>query len=125
MSLLRRVRLQIKPAAQRLGQYRHAAARFAVAATATVIINAPLFALGGGRLASTTAITGAATEISGPFAYGASLLMVAGSAIAWYRHHHDMGALGNGALGALFVSGVALGAPTVLSFVPGAAGALI
>ncbi len=76
-------------------------------------------------MAATQAVSAAATEISGPFAYGASLLMVTGSAIAWYRHHHDAGALTNGALGTLFVAGTALGASTLMGFVPGVTGALI
>jgi hypothetical protein len=99
--------------------------RLAVAGTALAITSAPMWALAGGRMAATQAITGAASEISGPFAYGASLLMVTGSAIAWYRHHHDAGALTNGALGTLFVAGTALGASTLMGFVPGVTGALI
>jgi hypothetical protein len=95
--------------------------------TATVLtIHAPLWAAGGGQhLAATGAIVAASTEISGPFAYGASLLMITASAIAWWRNHHDMGHLGNATLGALFVSGVALGAATVIGIIPGAAGAVI
>jgi hypothetical protein len=84
-----------------------------------------MWALTGGHMASTVAINGAANEISGPFAYGASLLMVTGSAIAWFRHHHDFGALGNGTMGALFVAGVALGAGSLLGFIPGVTGGLI
>ncbi len=125
MNTLRRILLQIKPAAQRLGELRHTAVRMTVAATGFVIASSPMWALAGGRMAATQAITGAASEISGPFAYGASLLMVTGSAIAWYRHHHDAGALTNGALGTLFVAGTALGASTLMGFVPGVTGALI
>jgi hypothetical protein len=103
----------------------HLAGRLAMAGVASVITTAPMWALGGGRLAATQGISNVATELSGPFAYSASLVMVVGSAIYWYRHHHDMGALGNGVLGTAFVAGVAMGAPTVLSMVPGATGALI
>jgi hypothetical protein len=84
-----------------------------------------MWALTGGHMASTVAINGAASEISGPFAYGASLLMVTGSAIGWFRHHHDMGALGQGTMGALFVAGAALGAGSLLGFIPGVTGGLI
>jgi hypothetical protein len=125
MKTLSRVFLPFKSAAQRLGKYRHAATRLAVVGTAIMVAKAPLWALAGGRMAATQAVSAAATEISGPFAYGASLLMVTGSAIAWYRHHHDAGALTNAALGTLFVAGTALGASTLMGFVPGVTGALI
>jgi hypothetical protein len=72
-------------------------------------------------MAATQAVSAAVTEISGTFAF----LIVAGSAIAWYRHHHDAGALTNGALGTLFVAGTALGASTLMGFVPGVTGAMI
>ena len=85
----------------------------------------PMFALGGGKLAATQALTGLSTEFSGPLAFAGSLIAIVGSALYWYRHHHDMGALSQAGLGTLFVAGVALGAPTVLSFIPGVAGALI
>jgi TrbC/VIRB2 pilin len=101
------------------------ATRMAMAVIANAVTTLPMWAIGGGRMASTQSIANVATELSGPFAYGASLVMVVGSAIYWYRHHHDMGALGNGVLGTAFVAGVAMGAPTVLSMVPGATGALI
>jgi hypothetical protein len=101
------------------------ATRVAMAAAASAVTTAPMWAIGGGTMAATRAVGNVATELSGPFAYGASLVMVVGSAIYWYRHHHDMGALGNGVLGTAFVAGVAMGAPTVLSMVPGATGVLI
>jgi len=125
MNTLRRVFLQIKPASECFWQLRHTAARLAVAGTALVISSSPAWALAGGRLASTAAVTGVASEINGPFAYGASLLMITVAAISWYKHHHDAGALGNGAMGTLFVAGTALGASSLLGFVPGVAGALI
>jgi type IV secretory pathway VirB2 component (pilin) len=100
-------------------------ARLAIASAASIITTAPMWAAGGGRLAATQAISNVSTELSGPFAYGASLTMIVASAIYWYRHHHDMGALGNGVLGTIFVGGVAMGAPTVLSMIPGSTGALI
>jgi hypothetical protein len=100
--------------------------RNAVIGAALLLANsAPGWALGGGRLAATQAINGLAGEFSGPLAYGVSLAMIVGSAVAWFRHHHDMGALGQGALGATFVSGVALGSASLLSFIPGATGALV
>jgi hypothetical protein len=125
MQQLRRIRLQLILVAERLQQLRDITVRLAAAAAVSVIASSPMSALGGGRLAATTAITAAATEISGPFAYGASLIMITGSAIAWWRHHHDMGAISNGALGTLFVAGTALGAASLMGFVPGVAGALI
>jgi type IV secretory pathway VirB2 component (pilin) len=100
-------------------------ARLAIASVASIVTTAPLWASGGGRMAFTQAVSNAGTELSGPFAYGASLVMIVASAIYWYRHHHDMGALGNGILGTMFVGGVAMGAPTVLSMIPGSTGALI
>lgn len=96
-----------------------------VAVTAFMISSAPMWAAGGGRLAATQAINGLAGEVSGPLAYGISLTAVTVAAISWYRHHHDMSGLGQGALGTLFVAGVALGGASLLGFVPGVAGALI
>jgi type IV secretory pathway VirB2 component (pilin) len=98
--------------------------RLAVASAASLIASAPMWAAGG-TMASTQAMGRLSTELSGPFAYSASLAMIVASAVYWYRHHHDMGALGNGILGTMFVGGVAMGAPTVLSMIPGATGVLI
>jgi hypothetical protein len=89
------------------------------------VISAPAFAAGGGRLAVTQAIFGLSTEVAGPLAYGLSLIAIVGTSVSWYRHHHDMGALAQGGMGVLFTSGVALGAASLLSLVPGVAGALI
>jgi type IV secretory pathway VirB2 component (pilin) len=96
----------------------------AAASVATAVVTSPVWAAGG-TLASTQALGKLGTELSGPFAYSASLAMIVASAVYWYRHHHDMGALGNGILGTMFVGGVAMGAPTVLSMIPGATGILI
>jgi hypothetical protein len=98
--------------------------RAALAGIALVVSSAPMWAAGG-TLAATQAINAAGTELSGPFAYGASLSMIVAGAIYWYRHHHDMGALGGGLIGTLLVGGVAMGAPTVLHMIPGATGVLI
>ena len=84
-----------------------------------------MFALSTGRLMSTQAVNGLAREFSGPLAYGLSLIMIVGTAVSWYRHHHDMGALENGGMGALFVGGIALGATSPLGMIPGVSGALI
>lgn len=84
-----------------------------------------VLAVGGGRLMSTQAITGLSSEVAGPLAYGLSLIMVVAGAVSWYRHHHDTGALGNGLAGTLVVAGVALGGSSLLSFIPGVAGAII
>jgi TrbC/VIRB2 pilin len=92
---------------------------------ALALISSPLWAAGGGQLTATRAIAGLSAEVSGPLAYGLSLIMVVGSAISWYRSHHDAGALQNGAMGALFIGGVALGATSLLGFIPGVAGAVI
>lgn len=98
-----------------------------IAQTAIVFVaaTAPAWALGGGRLAATQAINGLSSEVSGPLAYGLSLIAIVGTAVSWYRHHHDMGALAQGGMGALFVGGVALGATSLLGMIPGVAGALI
>jgi hypothetical protein len=85
----------------------------------------PVLAMGGGRLAATQAINGLGSEVSGPLAYGLSLIAIVGTATSWYRHHHDMGALAQGGMGALFVGGVALGATSLMGMIPGVAGALI
>ncbi len=90
-----------------------------------VAANAPALALGGARLAATAGVNGLAGEVSGPLAYGLSLIAVVGTAVSWYRHHHDMGALAQGGMGVLFVGGVALGASSLLGLIPGVAGALI
>jgi hypothetical protein len=92
---------------------------------AVLAVSSPMWAIGAGRLAATQAVSGLSSEVSGPLAYGLSLIMVVGGAISWYRHHHDAGALQNGAMGTLFVGGVALGASSLLGFIPGVAGALI
>jgi TrbC/VIRB2 pilin len=102
--------------------------RFQKAATGLVLVavsSAPAWALGGGRLAATQAMNGLAAEATGPLAYSLSLIAIVGTAVSWYRHHHDMGALAQGGLGTLFVGGVALGASSLLGFIPGVAGALI
>jgi hypothetical protein len=92
---------------------------------ALALISSPLWAAGGGQLVATRAIAGLSGEVSGPLAYGLSLIMIVGSAISWYRNHHDAGALQNGAMGTLFIGGVALGATSLLGFIPGVAGAVI
>jgi hypothetical protein len=92
---------------------------------ALALISSPLWAAGGGQLRATQAIAGLSGEVSGPLAYSLSLIMIVGSAISWYRSHHDAGALQNGAMGALFIGGVALGASSLLGFIPGVAGAVI
>jgi hypothetical protein len=86
---------------------------------------APMWALGGGRMMATQAIAGMSGEVSGPLAYGLALIATVGGAVSWYRNHHDAGALQTGAMGILFVGGVALGASSLLGFIPGVAGALI
>jgi hypothetical protein len=53
-------------------------------------INAPA---GRGRLAATQAISALSTEVAGPLAYGFSLIAIVGTAVSWYRHHHDRGHL--------------------------------
>lgn len=98
-----------------------AAAAAAVFAAST----APALAMGGGRLAATQAISGLSAEVSGPLAYGLSLIAIVGTAVSWYRHHHDMGALAQGGMGTLFVAGVATMGASLLGFIPGVAGALI
>ena len=90
-----------------------------------VMTSAPAWALGGGRLAATQAVTALATEFSGPLAYGLSLIAIVGAAVSWYRHHGEMGALAQTGMGALFVSGVALGATSLLGFIPGVGGLAI
>ena len=94
-------------------------------ASAFTISSAPVWALGGGRLAATQALNSLAGEFSGPLAYAVSLIAIVGTAVSWYRHHHDMGLLAQGGLGALFVGGVALGGASLLGMIPGVAGALI
>jgi type IV secretory pathway VirB2 component (pilin) len=92
----------------------------AVAATST-----HAFAITGGRLAATAAINSVAGEFAGPMAYSLSLIAVVGTAVSWYRHHHEMGSLANGLLGVGFVGGMAIGATSLLGMIPGATGALI
>jgi hypothetical protein len=84
-----------------------------------------MWALGGGRLVATQAIGGLSTEVAGPLAYGLALIATVGAAVSWYRHSHDSSALQTGAMGVLFVGGVALGASSLLGFIPGVAGAVI
>ena len=85
----------------------------------------PVLAAGGGRLAATQAVNGLSAEVSGPLAYGLSLIAIVGTAVSWFRHHHDMGAISQGSMGALFVGGVALGGASLLGMIPGVGGALI
>lgn len=87
--------------------------------------SAPAWALGGGRLAATQAINGLAGEFSGPLAYGLSLIAIVGTAATMYRHHHDMGVLAQTGMGLTFAAGIALGASSLLGFIPGVGGALI
>ncbi len=89
------------------------------------LLSTRVWALGGGRMAATQAVNGLSTEVSGPLAYGLALIATVGGAVGWYRNHHDAGALQNGAMGILFVGGVALGASSLLGFIPGVAGAVI
>jgi len=89
------------------------------------IMATPAFCAGGGRLSATQAINSLSSEVSGPLAYGLSLVAIVGTAVSWYKHHHDMGALAQGSMGALFVGGVAMGATSLMGIVPGVAGALI
>jgi hypothetical protein len=103
--------------------------KFALRASGFILsslLTAPhMLAVGGGRLVATEAIFGLSNEVAGPLAYGLSLIMVVVGAISWYRHHHDMGAVGNGAMGTLAVAGIALGSASLLSFIPGVQGAII
>jgi len=46
-------------------------------------VSAPAFALGPGRLAATAAINGLSGEVSGPLAYGLSLIAIVGTAVSW------------------------------------------
>ena len=88
-------------------------------------LSAPAWAITGGRLVATQAIAGLSNEFTGPLAYGLSLIAVVGTAVSWYRSHHDMSALAQGGMGALFVGGVALGSASLLGMIPGVAGAVI
>ncbi|MGA8026203.1 MAG: TrbC/VirB2 family protein [Bryobacteraceae bacterium] len=97
----------------------------AITIAAFMMTSAPAWALGGGRLAATQALNGLASEFSGPLAYSISLIGIVGTAVSWYRHHHDMGMLAQGGLGTLFVAGVALGGASLLGMIPGVTGALI
>lgn len=99
------------------------AKRMAVIAMALPTVK--VMAIGLGTMASTVAIRGFAGEASGPLAYGLSLIMVVLGAISWFRHHHDMGAIGNGVAGTLVIGGVALGGASLLGFIPGVAGAVV
>jgi hypothetical protein len=94
-------------------------------ASLAAVASARVWALGGGRLAATSAINGLSSEVAGPLAYGLALIATVGGAIGWYRNHHDAGALQTGAMGILFVGGIALGASSLLGFIPGVAGAVI
>jgi len=97
----------------------------AVTAAMFTASSAPAWALGGGRLAATQAISGLAGEFSGPLAYGLSLIAIVGTGATMYRHHHDMGALAQTGMGLTFAAGIALGASSLLGFIPGVGGALI
>lgn len=85
----------------------------------------PIWAAGGGRLAATQAASGLSGEVSGPLAYGVSLIAIVGGAISWYRSHHDMSHLSSGMTNTLIIAGVACGSASLLGFVPGVAGAVI
>ena len=87
--------------------------------------SAPVWAAGGGRLAATQAASSLSGEVSGPLAYGVSLIMIVAGAISWYRSHHDMSHLSSGMTNTLVIAGVACGAASLLGFVPGVAGAVI
>jgi len=110
---------------ERLKTAARPASIFLARAAALAIASAPAWAAGGGRLVATQAMNGLSSEISGPLAYGVSLIMIVISAFSWFRAHHDMSHLGTGTTGTLFVAGVACGAASLLGFVPGVAGAVI
>ena len=98
---------------------------FSGLALTLLIGSVPGWAAGGGRLVATQAMNSLSSEVSGPLAYGVSLIMIVVAAISWYRSHHDMSHLGSGTTGTLFVAGVACGAASLLGFVPGVSGAVI
>jgi hypothetical protein len=89
------------------------------------LVSTRMWALGGGRMMATQAIGGLSSEVAGPLAYGLALIATVGGAVSWYRHSHDSSALQTGVMGTLFVGGVALGASSLLGFIPGVAGAVI
>lgn len=90
-----------------------------------VMASAPAWALTTGRLAATQAVGGLSSEFSGPLAYGLSICAIVGTAVSWYRHHGEFGHLAQAGMGTLFVGGVALGAASLLGFIPGVAGLAI
>ena len=95
------------------------------AAALFALSTAPMWALGGGTLMATRAVNTLGAEVSGPLAYGLSLIAIVGGSVSWFRHHHDMGALTQGAMGTVVVAGVAVGAASLLGMVPGVAGAVL
>lgn len=97
----------------------------AQAAVLFALSTAPSWAIGGGTLAATRGVENLASEVSGPLAYGLSLIAIVGGSVSWFRHHHDMGALTQGAMGTIVVAGVAVGAASLLGMVPGVAGAVL
>ena len=81
MKNLRRVLLHFT-SRQWFKQLSSTSIRLSMLLFAAIIVNALAFALAGGHMAATQVISGLAQEVSGPFAYAGSLLMIAGSAIA-------------------------------------------
>jgi len=84
----------------------------------------PTFAAAGGRLAITQAMNSLSTEINGPLTYGVCLAGL--SATAWdFMKHRELGAVGWGGFTVAGAAALAIGAPTALSLIPGAAGFVV
>jgi hypothetical protein len=93
--------------------------------TGLLLCNAPAFCMASGRLLATQAVAGFAGEASGPLAYALSLCAIIGTSIALYRHHGEMGHIVQGAMGLLMICGIALGATSLMGFIPGVSGMTI
>lgn len=84
----------------------------------------PTFAAVGGRLAITQAMNTLSTEINGPLTYGVCLAGL--SATAWdFMKHRELGAVGWGGFTVAGAAALAIGAPTALALIPGAAGFVV
>jgi hypothetical protein len=91
-----------------------------------VLANAAVFAGSTGRLAITQGISALSQEISGPLAYGVALGGVSLAGFDAYRHRgQELGAIGWTGVGIVGAAGISMGAPALLSLIPGAAGLIV
>lgn len=93
------------------------------AAGAFLLSALPTLAATGGRLVATQTLANMSQEIQGPFAFGVCGVGVV-TAVVDLVQHQSLGKIGWAGAGVAGVSGLAMGADSLLRMVPGATGFL-